>query len=94
MIFKKISTILATGNLLEFIKVLFDFAAYFNHFKHEIETSQKICYTHFCIMCLQTHAGFGVSTIEPLSSLACRKRRLMEASMGLPAEAIQSVVKV
>ena len=28
--------------------------------------------------------GFGVSRIEPLSSPACCKRRLMEASMELP----------
>ena len=38
--------------------------------------------------------GFGVSRIEPLSSPAFRKRRLMEASRGLPAGAIPSVVKV
>ena len=38
--------------------------------------------------------GFGVSRIEPLCSPACRKRRLIEASRGLPAGAIPSVVKV
>ena len=38
--------------------------------------------------------GFAVSRIESLCSPACRKRRLVEASRGLPAEAIPSVVKV
>ena len=38
--------------------------------------------------------GFGASRIEPLYSPACHKRRLMEASRGLPAEAMPSVVKV
>ena len=39
-------------------------------------------------------SGFGVRRIEPLSSPACRKRRLMEESKGLPAGAIPSVMKV
>ena len=38
--------------------------------------------------------GFEFSRIEPLSSPACRKRRLMKASRGLPAGAISSVMKV
>ena len=41
-----------------------------------------------------TPYGSGVSIIEPLCSPACPKRRLMEASRGLPAGAIPSVVKV
>ena len=39
-------------------------------------------------------AYFGENRIEPLCSPACHKRQVTEASRGLPAEAIPSVVKV
>ena len=38
--------------------------------------------------------GFGMSRIESLRFPACCKRRLMEASWGLPVGSIPSVVNV
>ena len=48
----------------------------------------------FHVVTHSLQCGFGVSRMELLSSPACRKRQLMEASRGLTAGAIPSVVKV
>ena len=59
------------------------------HNAHKFRISVWFYYRSYCV----APCVFGASRIEPLYYPAYLKRRLMEASRGLPAGAIPSVVK-